>query len=200
MFTIKKKEYLYVVVSYTIFSIGIILWCGRSTEGIVSEQYKQTAISEEDKENNIKEVPELPSAAVEGSKVLEKENINENYIENRKKPESYISDEEKEAYGDKDTVIDWEKIDAENNVLKVAEDEIEKDLSLHDKAVLLKLYGKLSDNDCRRIEEYINYDNKCIGFSKTVHILKKRLSAKEYKEVKEILSKYIDVDKIESFE
>ena len=195
-----RDRYLYVVVSYTIFSIGIILWCGRSTEGIASEEYKQTVISEEDEENNIKEVPELSSEVVEESTVSDKENINENYKGNRKKPESYISNEEKEAYRDKDTVIDWEKIDDDNNVLKVAEDEIEKDLSLHDKAVLLKLYGKLSDNDCRRIKEYINYDNKCIGFSKTVHILKKRLSAKEYEEAKEILSKYIDIDKIESFE
>lgn len=93
--------------------------------------------------------------------------------------------------------IDIEAIKENNKVLKVPISNIEKSLSLAEKAKILTMCKKLSEKDYKYIAQYANYDNEKIAVSKTLDILENRLTEEQIEEVKEIFSNYIDFSKLE---
>lgn len=83
------------------------------------------------------------------------------------------------------------------NIFKVPKDEIQKNMTLSDKMKLLTLGGKISAVDFAKIKIYLEDENSENAVTDIVLLLKKRLSSKDYESFKEIVHKYIELDKLD---
>ncbi|WP_426348905.1 hypothetical protein ACPWSR_14265 [Alloiococcus sp. CFN-8] len=82
-------------------------------------------------------------------------------------------------------------------VFKINKETIPQKISLKDKAKLVKIVGKLSVMDYGNIVEIMNGYDEMGGATEIFNILKKRLSEKDYQEVKDILYPYMYLENIE---
>lgn len=83
-------------------------------------------------------------------------------------------------------------------IFKVDKNTIEKKISVSNKAKLLYYASKLSNFDYAQIKDILDNGDEVDGAKDIVKILKNRLKASDYEEVKKILSPYIDIEKIEN--
>lgn len=104
---------------------------------------------------------------------------------------------DQEINNSKQVEIDIAAVKEESKVLKMPISKIEDSLSIAEKAKILSVCKKLSEQDYKYIAQYANYDNEKIAVSKTFDILENRLTDEQLEEVKEIFSDYIDFSKVE---
>ncbi|MDU1413063.1 MAG: hypothetical protein E6929_09615 [Clostridium sp.] len=104
---------------------------------------------------------------------------------------------DQEINNSKQVEIDIAAVKEESKVLKMPISKIEDSLSIAEKAKILSVCKKLSEQDYKYIAQYANYDNEKIAVSKTLDILENRLTDEQLEEVKEIFSDYIDFSKVE---
>jgi hypothetical protein len=83
------------------------------------------------------------------------------------------------------------------NVFKIPKDEIQKNMTLSEKMKLLNLGGKISAVDYAKIKICLEDENSENAVTDIVLLLKKRLSSNDYESFKEIVQKYIELDKLE---
>ena len=83
------------------------------------------------------------------------------------------------------------------NIFKMPKDEIQKNMTLSEKMKLLNLGGKISAVDYAKIKICLEEENSENAVTDIVFLLKKRLSSKDYESFKEIVQKYIELDKLE---
>lgn len=84
-----------------------------------------------------------------------------------------------------------------NQVIKVPIEDLVSYLSLEEKAKILSLSKKLTKEDFEKFQEYLSYKNQKIGVRRALEILEQRMSSKQVNEIKEIFSKYIDMNTVE---
>lgn len=84
-------------------------------------------------------------------------------------------------------------------VFKVESSTIEDNLSLVEKAKLLTVVAKISPLDYATISNYLYDENSARGIINTFSLLKKRLSERDYEKVRDLASKYMDVNCIENY-
>ena len=77
-----------------------------------------------------------------------------------------------------------------NNILNI--------LSEDDKKDLMKIIYKLSTSDIGKIEEAFKLDDENIGVINAFKIFNSRLSTQDYIKLREIFSKFIDIDYLDS--
>ena len=87
-------------------------------------------------------------------------------------------------------------IEVNNNVVDISVNEIEKRLSKDEKEKLDRILKRLSAVDLIKIKSNFNKENNIEGIKEGFNIIEKRLSDKEYEEVKELLSGYIDFNNL----
>lgn len=85
-----------------------------------------------------------------------------------------------------------------NQVIKVPIEDLVSYLSLEEKAKILSLSKKLTKEDFEKFQEYLSYKNQKIGVRRALEILEQRMSSKQVSEIKEIFSKYIDMNTVEN--
>ncbi|EQB89279.1 hypothetical protein J2Z44_000844 [Clostridium punense] len=85
-----------------------------------------------------------------------------------------------------------------NQVIKVPIEDLVSYLSLEEKAKILSLSKKLTKEDFQKFQEYLSYKNQKIGVRRALEILEQRMSSKQVSEIKEIFSKYIDMNTVEN--
>ncbi|MFA9397718.1 MAG: hypothetical protein ACERKV_05555 [Clostridiaceae bacterium] len=71
-------------------------------------------------------------------------------------------------------------------------------LSAADKAKLFLIAKKLSKSDYKRLEDYIYSDDAELAVKNCIHLLRDRLTDKDYEKVKKILNKYIYLNAAEN--
>ena len=77
-------------------------------------------------------------------------------------------------------------------VFKVSKDNIPKQLTVAEKTKLLYILRKLSSIDYAKINESLNKSNELEGAKEALNLLKLRLNGRDYKEIKDILSRFVD--------
>lgn len=86
----------------------------------------------------------------------------------------------------------------EQSVFKVSTGKIMEKLTIYDKVRLLYASMELGKETYKKVEAYLYADNAEAGVIKALKLLREELSEKEYKNVRKIAGKFIDMDAAES--
>lgn len=105
-----------------------------------------------------------------------------------------ISSDEINLKFEDETLLD---MNYKNNILKMNEDEIMKSLTREEKEKIEVIIKKLSSVDLINLREMFKNENKFVGIEQGFNFIKTRVSDKDYNEIKEILSEYIDFSSLE---
>ena len=197
-----KKILTILVILATIISVVFILYPSnpkKSTEQSV--QVKNTNTSKKqvaDKSNNENSTSVTNDRLENKNKADDEEKVENNdpliKVEGNENENSYIDNSQNKYYEpDKD---EEESLTA-SMIFKVDKNTIEKKISVSNKAKLLYYASKLSNFDYAQIKDILDNGDEVDGAKDIVKILKNRLKASDYEEVKKILSPYIDIEKIE---
>lgn len=196
-----KKFLTILVILATIISVVFILYPSnpkKSTEQSV--QVKNTNTSKKqvaDKSNNENSTSVTNDRLEKKNKADDEEKVENNdpliKVEGNENENSYIDNSQNKYYEpDKD---EEESLTA-SMIFKVDKNTIEKKISVSNKAKLLYYASKLSNFDYAQIKDILDNGDEVDGAKDIVKILKNRLKASDYEEVKKILSPYIDIEKI----
>lgn len=93
--------------------------------------------------------------------------------------------------------ISEEVISHSKSIYKINKDEVLDKLTDTDKGELEKIIYKLSSFDIGKIKKYIQDDNEEMGIVNAFKVLKTRLSLKDYERIKDICSRFLDIDELE---
>lgn len=137
--------------------------------------------NKEDKENNSNSSQSLNSEDESSNKILNEEDKN---TELEKKDTNNINNKE--------------AIQSNASLFTVKKEEILDKLSFKDKTKLLSVANKMSAVDVERIRESLEKNNEKEGAAEVFKVIKRRLTDEDYKQVKEILSPYINIKLLES--
>jgi len=118
--------------------------------------------------------------------VKKKSNGKDKYIELR----SHVRTNNLEDY--------YDNKESEQSVFKISTGKIIENLTISDKARLLYASMQLGKENYNKAEEYLYEDNAEDGVLKALKLLREGLSEKEYKKVRKIAVKFIDMDAAES--
>ena len=83
------------------------------------------------------------------------------------------------------------------SVFKISKDNIKSKLSLADKEKILNAATKLSPVDYAKIKKYIESEDSEEGIKMAMKLLKERLAEKDYNKVREVASKFLNMELIE---
>ncbi|WP_315112356.1 hypothetical protein [Clostridium intestinale] len=197
-----KKILTILVILATIISVVFILYPSnpkKTTEQSVQVKNNTSKKQVADKANNEN------NTSVKNDK-LEKENKADDKgkaensdplikVEGNEYEDSYIDNSENNY--NKPDKKEEEALTA-SMIFKVDKNTIEKKISVSNKAKLLYYASKLSNFDYAQIKDILDNGDEVDGAKDIVKILKNRLKASDYEEVKKILSPYIDIEKIEN--
>lgn len=136
----------------------------------------------EDKENNSNSSQSLNSEDESSNKILNEEEKNTEVQEN----------------DTKDNKEGNEAIQSNASLFTVKKEEILDKLSFKDKTKLLSVANKMSAVDVERIRESLEKNNEKEGAAEVFKVIKRRLTDEDYKQIKEILSPYINIKLLES--
>ncbi|NLP27771.1 MAG: hypothetical protein GX370_03210 [Clostridia bacterium] len=125
----------------------------------------------------------------EGDGLEEKNNLEEEKEESKDNKEKKVEEEKNKE----------EEYPESTAVFKVQSSEIIDKLTISEKTKLLALRQKISPVDYAKINNYLLDENSTRGIIKTFALLKARLSQEDYDKIKDIASKYIDVDCVEDY-
>jgi hypothetical protein len=216
----KKKFYSTIVIVYSIICIYIMLSYkipNKSINENISAVRKQQEIAKQDKNKevqiqdkyNVKEYDnEADVASYNSSDVLEGTGSVGAKDYKKNKGIKIVEDNVKELYdaGNKDFLTDevqgeFDSYNIEqrkrNQVIKVPVNDLISHLSLSEKGKLLAMSQKFKEDDYAKFQEFLGYKNQKFGIRKALEILEDNLSNKQVQEVKDIFSKYIDMDIVE---
>lgn len=82
------------------------------------------------------------------------------------------------------------------SLFKVSKEKIASELSFSDKVKILSISKNLSPSDLNKLEDDINNDNEKKGISDAIQLLKTRLDNKDFNNIKDIASRFINLDSI----
>lgn len=138
----------------------------------------------------------------EGESLNNKSNEDVNGMKYEKNKEGKLYEEIEEDNGSdistlKSEVNNGLDIAVQGNVLRVDEDGMEKIIPREKKEKVEVIIKKLSAIDLINLKEKFNKENKVDGFRDGFSLIKRRVSDKEYEEIKGILEEYIDFDVLE---
>lgn len=153
----------------------------KETADEVSKKENVKEDNKEDKENNSNSLQSLNSEDESSNKILNEEDKN---TELEKKDTNNINNKE--------------AIQSNASLFTVKKEEILDKLSFKDKTKLLSVANKMSAVDVERIRESLEKNNEKEGAAEVFKVIKRRLTDEDYKQVKEILSPYINMKLLES--
>lgn len=212
----KKAFYSSIVITYSVICIYIMTNYNVPNKNInhnitiVKKQQDEVQMNgntTEDKEikgNNEKEDQLVSSYTIGNSNEDSEDEINFNDYRKRKSidmmrdsmEELSQMQNEDEIKGEFDAYnIEQRK---KNQVIKVPIEDLVSYLSLEEKAKIMSLSKKLTKEDFEKFQEYLSYKNQKIGVRRALEILEQRMSSKQVSEIKEIFSKYIDMNTVEN--
>lgn len=197
-----KKILTILVILATIISVVFILYPSnpkKTTEQSVQVKNNTSKKQVADKANNENNTSVKNDKLEKENKADDKVKIENNdpliKVEGNEYKDSYI-DNSKNKYKESDK--DEEDSLTASMIFKVDKNTIEKKISVSNKAKLLYYASKLSNFDYAQIKDILDNGDEVDGAKDIVKILKNRLKASDYEEVKKILSPYIDIEKIEN--
>lgn len=203
-----KKIMSCIVILCTIITVFLLLKLNREQETsdneglqqvikINEEQLKNTDENKKTTEDNkkIEEIDKQSTDIKNAEEQEEKSVVKEENVELDKEIKNNSSNNNKVASVSE--VSNEVKEEPVISVFKVDKNTIMNKLSVAEKVKLMNLSKKLSVIDYGRIKEYLESSEEYDSAVAIFRILKSRLTNDEYKEIKDILIPYVDVEKIE---
>lgn len=197
-----KKFLTILVILATIISVVFILYPSDQKNSI--EQSVQVKNANTSKKKVVDKSNDENSISIKNDKLQEENKVDDKVqgenneslikVEGNEYEDSYI-DNSKNKYNEFNK--DEEESLTASMIFKVDKNTIENKISVSNKAKLLYYASKLSNFDYAQIKNILDNGDEVDGAKDIVRILKNRLKASDYEEVKKILSPYIDIEKIE---
>lgn len=156
----------------------------KETTDEVNKKEKVKKDNKEEKENNSDSSQSLNSEDGSSNKVLNE--VDKNTVMQENHTKDINSKEGNEA------------VQSNASLFTVKKEEIINKLSFKDKTKLLSVANKMSAVDVERIRESLEKNNEKEGASEVFKVIKRRLTDEDYKQIKEILSPYINIKLLES--
>ena len=220
----KRVNPIFIIILSTFISVIIMVSYNinltNSRNYIEDKSYEKAVV-----DNNKKCDPSIVSSAQNGIKVLTKDlGVGSNAIEssNLQQKLNNESKDEKEGRNNSDTSLSNETDEKINNmqwrirvdslegyydnkksdqsVFKVSTGKIMENLSISDKVKLLYVSMQLGKENYKKVEAYLYADNAADGVLKALKLLREELAEKEYKKVRKIAGRFIDMDAAESLD
>lgn len=212
-----RKGYSVIIILYTIVNIIALVSFNISNENLdYKEENKVIAKSNERVENYNKEI----------TTGIEKDNIDrdtsQDLIKNNGVNETIVSDEELEKrrieanrerqnqlnqiYKSDNEIVKVDEIEFDkynkqvkekNKVMKVPPEELIDELTISEKAKIIGICKELNEEDYSEINEFLTYNNERLAVLRTLNVIERKVDEEQIEELKKILSKYIDMDKVE---
>ena len=192
----KKSTYTLIIITYTAFNIGILTgynnYLEKSNEVKIVVQEKES--EEADNKTEIPESQENNSEKIEDTKEKEENN-------NKGTVKAYMDEEDRKIYekGNSTNSTNNNEVSylESNKVFKIDAYEIEDSMSIGERLKVMNLLKDLTYDDFEEIEGYMDYKDEKLAVIKALKLLEKRLDKNEIESIKEIFSKYIDLEKVE---
>ncbi|MEW8994778.1 hypothetical protein [Clostridium sp.] len=212
-----RKGYSVTIILYTIVNIAALVSFNINNENLnYKEENKVISKSYEKDESYNKETPtdiqkkyidtntsqdSVKSDATKESVVLDedlaKRGIQDNGEKQNKLNEIYKSDNEIVKGGE----VEFDKYDKEikekSKVMKVPAEELINELTFSEKAKIMSICKELNEEDYSEISEFITYNDERLAVLRTLNVIANKVDEEQIEELKEIFSKYIDMDKVE---
>lgn len=196
-----------VVILCTIITVFLLLQLSREqetsdNEGVQQvikmnkEQIENTNENKKITEDN-KKIEETNKSSTDIKNEEEKSVVKDNNVELDKEIKANSNSRSNSKVASVSDVYNEVKEEPAISVFKVDKNTIMNNLSVAEKMKLMNLSKKLSVIDYGRIKEYLESNEEYDSAVAIFKILKSRLTNDEYKEIKDILIPYVDVEKIE---
>ncbi len=199
-----KKIMSYIVILCTIITVFLLLQLSKEQETRDNEGVRQEVKINKEQVKNINENKKVKEESNQIEEISKKTTDEKNTYEKKsavKEDNVELNKEIKDNSGNSrssiNDVADEVKEEPVTTVFKVDKNTIINKLSVAEKMKLMNLSKKLSVIDYGRIKEYLESGEEYESAVAIFKILKSRLTSGEYKEIKDILIPYIDVEKIE---
>ncbi len=194
----------YIVILCTIITVFLLLQLSKEQETRDNEGVRQEVKINKEQVKNINENKKVKEESNQIEEISKKTTDEKNTYEKKsavKEDNVELNKEIKDNSGNSrssiNDVADEVKEEPVTTVFKVDKNTIINKLSVAEKMKLMNLSKKLSVIDYGRIKEYLESGEEYESAVAIFKILKSRLTSGEYKEIKDILIPYIDVEKIE---
>ncbi len=193
---------LAIITSLTIYFVAF--W-NPSNSNIAKENIKVKNVQEEkyknienDKNNISNKNNNIDEKIEESKKGKDSEVIEENTDDSIDTKDNYNNVDFNENVKNNNKNNDKENsMQANAKIFNINKNEIFESLSLKDKTKLFSVAKKISTVDGEKIKKSIENENEIEGISEAFRIIKLRLTENDYKQVKEILSPYINIELLE---
>jgi len=198
-----KKNLNIVIISITILTVLSIILIFHFSTGIIDNEDDKTLILNNKSRNNLSEKSirdNISDGDVRNNENLNKyDGSNKNItIYNEDSKDLYDKNKTKEnnsySYNKENSGQIQNKKDI--SVFKVSKEKIIDNLSISDKVKIFSISKSLSHSDLNRLQNDINNNDEKRGISDAMYLLKAKLDNKDFNVVKDIASKFINLDSI----
>jgi hypothetical protein len=156
----------------------------------------QNDIVEKNKSSDAKNGVEKNLDDVKNQNSIEENNTNESLTDQNSQQDNNTVEDNNNTVEESDSSENDNKENEKSNVpvFKVSKNEIMDKLSFIDKAKILAISKSLSPGDFNKLQEDINDNDEKKGMTNAVQLLKTRLSEDDFDNMKNIASKFINLD------
>ena len=218
-----KKKISILIVIITLVTVFIMFFSWSFSKGIDNEDDKTLILNSENNSklkkdlnpNNYKNIKNDDSQQnTNNSKNAIKDNNRNEQNNNKQVSESLNYQNESKLNNSIDksniniensssyNVEDVNKTEDKRNtsLFKVSKEKIASELSFSDKIKILSISKNLSPSDLNKLQDDINNNDEKKGVSDAIQLLKTRLDNNDFNNIKDIASRYINLDSIKAYE
>lgn len=212
-----RKGYSVTIILYTIVNITALMSLNISNENLnYKEENKVIAKSNEKDENYNKEIPtdiqkeyidaNTSQDSAKSDETKESVVLDEDLVRRRIQANREIQNKPNEIYKSDNEIVKADEIEFEkynkeikekSKVMKVPAEELVNKLTFSEKAKIMSICKELNEEDYSEISEFLTYNDERLAVLRTLNVIENKVDEDQIEELKEIFSKYIDMDKVE---
>ena len=213
-----RKIYSVIIVIYTILNIAALVIFNINNDNFNSNDVN-IAISKNNKKSEIydnedismdtpKEYKDtnIPQDLDEENKNEDKGALTEDLSKKRTQANREKQNQLNKIYESDSEIIKTDEIELDKHnkmviekskVMKIPVDELENNLTILEKAKIVSICKDLNDKDYSEINEFLTYKDERLAVLRTLNVIESKIDEEQVEELKQIFSKYIDMDKVE---
>jgi hypothetical protein len=213
-----RRIYSVIIVIYTILNIAALVIFNINNDNFNSNDVN-IAISKNNKKNEIydnedisMDIPKeykdtnIPQDLDEENKSEDKGALTEDLSKKRTQANREKQNQLNKIYESDSEIVKIDEIELDkynkmviekSKVMKIPVDELENNLTILEKAKIVSICKDLNDEDYSEINEFLTYKDERLAVLRTLNVIENKIDEEQVEELKQIFSKYIDMDKVE---
>jgi hypothetical protein len=213
-----RRIYSVTIVIYTILNIAALVIFNINNDNFNSNDVN-IAISKNNKKNEIydnedisMDIPKeykdtnIPQDLDEENKSEDKGALTEDLSKKRTQANREKQNQLNKIYESDSEIVKIDEIELDkynkmviekSKVMKIPVDELENNLTILEKAKIVSICKDLNDEDYSEINEFLTYKDERLAVLRTLNVIENKIDEEQVEELKQIFSKYIDMDKVE---